>query len=503
MMEKLNAKRDAEAQQTVEEFMQTPENQKKIDDIVKQRVAELKAGSEGNVTVFEDEIRKQVERDFINHYTQMYNNEGSTKADRELDEEVARRAAANAYMVDATIEEIRMAAVNFAFKKYLFDKGTLKALGDDLNYSNVTAAEDGTLTTTRQGLERAKAVIKPVWGGFESNYFDDVTVGFGKGFGLGQYNAYLQNKYDASKAAETSGYTLSFIDGLDSALTGASEALFDRQSFYDGFVGALGTPLSIMPRLGRGDRAQALEGMNRTDATSLTFGEKINKWFMNPLLEAYYNERGKQERTNEILPYVNRAITKDKDALENINQMVIGLKDMSVSDISGSVLQRKDAKDRQAFRLLYVMNGMDTAPLIQESPIVANAAQVIDRMADGNITDQEVHDFLNQPGNKDIQQQENPEQIARDRIQKNAKTLQDMSRKIADSRELIENSILGRNIDKDLKEQLVFNIAMGKTWEERLADMQETLTGNRQINTAHNAVAAYGNKEEYQRQKDA
>ena len=46
MMEKLNAKRDAEAQQTVEEFMQTPENQKKIDEFQKQSIIESIRGAD-------------------------------------------------------------------------------------------------------------------------------------------------------------------------------------------------------------------------------------------------------------------------------------------------------------------------------------------------------------------------------------------------------------------------------------------------------------------------
>jgi len=505
MMESLDTKRDAAAKSYVEELMQSPKSQKEINDVI----AKLK---KQNPDISEEEIRKSVEADFINYHTQQFHNSDDSIKARAEDEKVARKAAANAYMVDATIEELRMALANFTFRKYLFDKGTRAALGDNTNYSKVATGADGLLQDSPV-LNKVWSTIKPVWGGFTSNYFDDVTVGFGKGFGLEQYNSYLQSKYDATKAVASSDYTLSFLEGLGGGYSGAMEALGDRQSFYDGFVGALGAPISVMPRLSRAERSDALRKMNREDANNLTAGEWINKWFMNPLLEAYYEEMGKQARTAEKLPIVNKEVADHKDALENINQLIIGLNSVADADISGSHIQRADAKANQAFELLYTMNGLRSAPLIAEHPLIEHAAEEIDRLASGKITDAEITAFLSQPGNKTFGQGEEARAAAAERIKKNAKSLQEMNKKISKVRQSLEDSVLGKDINSGLKEQMVYQLVMDEAWQERLTSIENTLSGkpdaasgqrsSNLLNRGHNAVAAYGSSAEFERQWNA
>ncbi|MBO7536361.1 MAG: hypothetical protein J6T34_04390, partial [Bacilli bacterium] len=277
MMQNLDKRRDSAAQTYAQDLMQTPEAQQQINAVVDrlmQQQIDANTGKENPLMVSEEDIRRQVENDFISYHIQQYNNSDEAIRARNADEEVARKAATNAYMVDATIEELRMAAANFTFRKYLFDKGTKAALGDNTNYSKVEAVDNGALGIKNKNLQKVWSTLKPFWGGFESNYFDDVTVGFGKGFGLNQYNAWLQNKYDAGKAANTSDYTLNFITGLEGGLEGGIAALTDRQSFYDGFVGALGSLTSAMPRITSTERREAMAAMNREKASDLTFGER-------------------------------------------------------------------------------------------------------------------------------------------------------------------------------------------------------------------------------------
>ena len=503
MMQALDEKRDSTAQSYAQELMQTPKAQQQIDaavnKLMQQQIA-ANAGKENPLMVSEEDIRRQVENDFISYHTQQYNNSDEAIQSRNADEAIARRAAANAYMVDATIEELRMAASNFVFRKYLFDRGTRAALGDNTKFAAVSEGANRELGVVNKGLNKALATIKPVWGGFESNYFDDVTVGFGKGFGLAQYNSYLQDKYDPEKAGVTSDYALSFLEGLGGGYEGALGALTDRQSFYDGFVGALGAPMSVMPRFTRSERTDALKRMNREDANNLTIGERINKAFMNPLLDAYYEEKGKQERTEEALPTVNRAIADNKEALEDINQLLISLNSVAEANITGDHIQRKDSKENQAFRLLYTMSGLTSSPIISEHPLVQNAADEIDRLAAGKVTEEEIKTFLSLPENASYTAYADAEERATQRITDNAKSLQKMSQRIASARDMLENSVLGQDMSPALQEQLIYQLAMNDSWQERLSDIETTLTGRSKVSEGHNAVAAYGSKEEYERQ---
>lgn len=506
MMENLDKKRDSYIDQEVQDLLRQPENQEQIDAVVKdmmQQQQRANAGKENPLTISESDIRKQVEADFINYHTQRLNNRNTEIESRNQDEYFARRAAANAYIVDATIEEIRMSLVNFTFKKYLFDKGTRKALGDNKNYATPESTPTGELTEGNKYWNRTKAVLKPVWGGFESNYFDDVTVGLGKGFGLEQYNSYLQDKYDANKNIESGKYSFAFLDGLKGGLQGAEEALYDRQSFYDGFIGALGTPLSGMPRLSSSDRSSTMQRMGVKEGDKLTAGEKINKWVVNPLLDAYYEAKGNETRTKEALPAVNQVLRDKKEALENMNDLIIGLNKVAEANASDSDLTRKDAKERQAFDLLYDMEGVSTSPIITESPLVQNAAETIDRIASGDISDGEIQEFLGQPENKGIRSYADAETITKQRIRKNAQSLQKMAKNISRAKEIIENSTIGQDISPDLKRQFVFQLAMNDAWTDRQSEVEHSITGSNKVSNGHNAVAKYGNKREFDRQYNA
>lgn len=504
MMEALGKRENAAAAQAAEEARNNPEYKRQIDEIVARKVREQEratAGKENALKLSEEEIRKQVETDFNNYYIKnVWNEDPDVKAAHDDWEKLAKRAAANAYMVDATIEEIRMAASNFAFRKYLFDSGTLSALGDNSKkFADVAAkSESEIMEGTNKAWNRASAVLKPFWGGFQSNYFDDVTVAFGKGFGLGQYNSWLQNKYDPRKAVAAEELPMAFIEGLDEAFSGAKTALSDRQSFYDGFVGALGSFTSVMPRFTTAERNTAMENMNRKEGDQLTAGQKINRLIINPLLDAYYTAKGNEERTSAAIPTINKVIKDKKGALENIIGTVIGLNSVAEANQSGSKLDRKTAKENQAFQLLYSLDELDAAPLVSEVPLVQNARQEIDRLAKGQITEEDINSYRSHPGNRNATREE-----AIERLQKNAKSLKEMSRRISDSRQVINGSIVGRELNKDLKEQLIYQLSMDDAWSTRLSEMEKEISGRSKSANSHSAAAAYGNAAEYGRHKRA
>lgn len=495
-LELLDKKLDREAQQYALNLQSTPEAQEEIDTVVKQQLYQLTLQAIANheVPPTEEEVRKAVEANFLNYHRQNWYNTEEGIALRVEGEKQAQKDAVDSYIVDATIEEIRMAASNFAFRKYLFDKGTLKALGDNSKtYTKVNVNEDGTLSPINKALNRAGATLKPFWGGFQSNYFDDVTVGFGKGFGLGQYNAWLQNKFDASKAERASELPFSFLEGLNGATAGAKEALYDRQSFYDGFVGALGSLTSITPRTSA-NKAETLEAMGKTPQDELTFLQKVNREVMNPLLDAYFNAVGNEGRTQEDLKKVNEVLANKKDAVNSIVNTAIRLNATAESNQSNSMLDRKKAKQDEAFQLMYELNGMTSSSLIKKSPIVQEAGKTIDRLARGGATDEEIRQMMNQPGNKDLTEQE-----ARARLQKNAKSLKEMSNRIAESGQIINQGVLGHNVDNDTKEELIYHLAMDKTWQEQYEEMEKTISKGKPSDKSHSAIALYGNKREFDR----
>ena len=506
MMESLDSARAETAEQYVQALMNSEEGKAQIDAVVDRLMKqqqEINAGNERGMFVSEKDIRAQVEADFMNYHLQQYNNSDAAITSKEQDERLAKRAAANAYMVDATIEQLRMMSNTAMFRSYILDRGTQRALGMNKGvnaYSQVKEAANGELSLANKALSTARAVANPVIGGFTSNYFDDVTVGFGKGFGLGQYDNYLAKKYNPETDLQAFDFTLNFIDGLGEGISGATEALFDRQSFYDGFIGALGTPFSLTPRLTRAERDAALKTVGKQRGEKLTPMEWMQVHTMNPLVEAYYSEKEKQRNTDKALPVLNKVIADNRDKLENIKSAVIGLNDLGRANTQESELERKDAKDGIAFELAMLLSGASSAPIIGESTTVQEAAEKVSQLASGEISAQDVTDFFNIPENRELAKDSNAEKIARDRIQKNAKSLIKMTQRLAEANDVLQTNSYGITLDKDLKESLLYNMVMRGSWEDRQAEMEKTISGRNKVSNSSNPIAAYGNAKEYERQ---
>lgn len=473
-MDKSDKAISAKADDYIDNYQYSDEDKAIIDRVTRERIAyqdQVTRGQENAIKLSDEEIRSEVEKEYNDHLKRQWlETEGAEL--RKQDEKIAKRVAANAYRIDATIEEIAMAANNFSFRRYLFDRGTLKALGANMDYAKVVPTTEGTLGMASRFRNVALPVAKTFYGGFHSNYFDDVRVAFSKGFALGQYNNYLEDKYSPEKVKNTADYSISFLDGITGAIQEGQEALFDRQSWYDGTIGALGTLTSATIRT-PGDRAATMKEMGVTSTDELNLLQRINIAVANPLLSEYYRAVAKEENTAKMLPTVNKVLSENRADLENIVQVVGNLQSVEAANLSESANIRKDAKERQSFQLLYNLLGNESSGILAQSDLVRDAIQTIDRLAKGDISDVEVNDFVAQ--HPEVRNEDNPTQAARERIQKNAEEMQAMAKGISEAKEYISSSVQTR--DPDDVEQQVYMLAMDTSWKDRANDMEEQLTG--------------------------
>ena len=205
--------------QTYEEVKD--ENNRKIDEIIKKNVddrikKERASGQlEGEFRAALEEEKKRREEaakggkeipsinegkafeDFLRQKREQY-----TAEEEPLHAEARQQAfndAADAFAIDATIEQLRMGTTGAAFRRYLFDKGTLRTIDANNAYANVTY-KNGKFALGKNPRAKliAANVSAQIFGGFQSNYFDDVTVAYARGFQIQDYNNYLLQKYSPS-----------------------------------------------------------------------------------------------------------------------------------------------------------------------------------------------------------------------------------------------------------------------------------------------------------------
>lgn len=525
VLDKNNAKinqiisQDTEAE--VNKRINDPEEKKRFKAAVDAENARRKAASESGRWTPVDEGKAWGE--WINNIreevTQQQNNAHAE------DKEEARKAAADAYVADATIEGIRMTGVNGIFRNYLFDKGTLNALRLNNPYVNVTTKNGLYALGKNATRKKALSILGDnIWGGFHSNYFDDVTVGFAEGLGIQDYNNYLLQKYNpAAYGSVIDDYVNPFVAGM----AGAVDAMESRRAFMDGAIGALGTVFTVSPNINRRTRkswAKEAEAAKKRgekyDAPS--WGE--NMFITNPIIQAYTDAKRATNLTENEINRVNNIIKENGYSLNNMVETMSALNQASIAKEGTSVMEAEDAKDKEAFTLASSLLSLRNSGVTANAQVEPDKARwskkkrIANKISEGlnqllgvhvfddaesqyttamqtlqdastlgeNVDDatlqrqQElIKTFLGIDANKNATEGMSDEEktdFAVERLKKNANSLLDTIDKTDKIQRRFEKSYEA-NLHPDLKQQLMYQYVLDGRWKDRLAGLESTITG--------------------------
>lgn len=451
----------------------------------------------------------------------------------EEDRQEARNAAADAFATDATIEHVRMASTAGLFKSYLFDKGTLNALKMNNPYVNTTV-RNGAYALAQNATKKKAAGIfaQSVWGGFHSNYFDDVTVGFAEGFGLQEYNNYLLQKYNP---AAYGSVVDEYVNPIVAGMNGALNAMGEKRSFLDGAVGALGTVVTFSPNV-HGMRSHsdimkqakeqaekdAKDGHKVSDYSKI---EKISHFVNNPLMQAIADAKSATRMTEREINRVNDIIKDSGYALDNTVEAVTALNNKAFTREGTSLIEAEDAKDKEAFTLASQLLSLRNSGVVvnaQTEPEKAKwlskkkASQIISRgldrmlglnmfeaespytlamqsLQDAATIDEEasseeeaarkqdlIDTFLKLDANKnavsDMSEEEKID-FATERLKKNATGLLTMMDRMEKIQKKFENSS-GASMHPEIAKQLMYQYTLDKRWKDRLHDIEGRITND-------------------------
>ena len=513
---KVDATKDTDA------YLSTEESQKEFKALVESENRRRQVASPDS---WEPVNEEQAWKDYkAMVYDRMAENQENLHA---KDRQEAKNAAADAYVADATLEHLRMAGTIGMFKNYLFDKGTLNAL--KLNNPFVdTTVKEGRYALAKNATRKAamRTIGTNVWGGFYSNYMDDVTVGFAKGFGLQDYNNYLFNKYNPAAYGSTiDEYVSPFIAGM----SGAADAMTEKRSFLDGFVGALGTvtSLSINPlgAMSAKDRWKERREQAKKSGGDMKIStvEQISDIVNSPILQAIADAKSKTRMTEAEINRVNKIISDNSFALDNITEAAAALNSKAATRVGTSLLEAEDAKDKEAFtlasQLLSLKNsgvvinaqaepnkaawsnkkkvsyaieqqlnkvlGIDTqmeTPFAKTMTTLQDASKINEEAK----TEEEamrkadlIDTFLNIDANKNAtKDMSNAEKVdfATERIKKNADSLLSMIDKVEKLQKKYNTSIMA-NQHPEITNQLIYQYALDDRWKDRLRNVEEKITG--------------------------
>lgn len=395
------------------------------------------------------------------------------RAESELDidklREEAELSAADAYITNATIEGPRMALENALFRKWMLAKGTKSNLGMENPYLRVENV-GGSLTMMNKWQNRLKPVLNNVWGGFESNYMDDVTARFGKEWGLANFNNYIAKSYDPTQYV---GVVDDYMSPLLAAATGAGEAFGETQSFWDGFIGAGGSIIQVAPS-GRWAKRmyqnrQAKKAGIEAPAENRTFLEKLNDYVYNPILIEVEEALGRERRTSDRIVEINKYIAQNKDKFNDIVNLAIADSRAVFGQRSGDMLTAADEKTHQLFELVSLYRKMQDDPIARESSEVQQMAAMLQRVSDSKSMD-DISDLvqtsMSRPENQGTHPVTAEETYAS--IKDNAERFTAMATRLAEINKMFDETFDTHSVPEDLRKQLSYQLVMGENWQQRL-----------------------------------
>ncbi len=404
-------------------------------------------------------------------------------------------AATNAYLIDSTIEELRMSAANLSYRKWLLGKNNIQSLTDAPKVSSIVE-RGGEFVHKYKTIwpEAFKKMGEKVGGGFWSNYMDDVTVGFGTGFGIGQYNSYI-DKYDNPENYVNAqlGYTSNFLEGLDSAAHGATAALTDRQSFFDGFIGGFGSAIGVMPNFSANFSSVKGKGVGRVLLESID----------NPILTSIRESIEERERAEGVIADANKNIADHGAQLKDIAAVIAAMKGNEVT--TKGIKGLKDDDEWKSFILASRLVAWRKDPVMSQSSIVQNAYKELSQLANGNIGEDLINAYLSDKENATIASKDDAREVAANNIQQNAQKLLTTMELHEQNLKAFDNSPRGKYMSEDLKNQLSYMLVMNDDWVVRSRDMEKAIRGVKyDVSPSSESVAAaeYGSKQGWQRRID-
>lgn len=460
------------------------ENNQKIDQLVdnhvQRQIAEYVAqgGSESDLSSAQyNAVRQRAEQEL---------NVAQLRHEAEL-------AATDAYMVNATMEAPRMALENALFRKWMLSKGTKANLGMENPYLRV-ANVDGSLTMLNKWQNRLKPILSNVWGGFESNYMDDVTARFGKEWGLANFNNYIAKSYDPTQYA---GVVDDYMNPLLAAATGAGEAFGETQSFWDGFIGAGGSLIQLAPS-GRWAKRmyqnrQAKKAGIEAPAENRTFLERLNDYVYNPILIEVEEALGRERRTSNRIVEINKYIAENQDKFDDIVNLAIADSRAVFGQRSGDMLTAADEKTYQLFELASLYRKMQDDPIAREHSQMQQMNEMLQKISDSKSIDDVadlVQTSMSRPENQGTHPVTAEETYAA--IKDNAERFSAMVERLGQINKMFDETFDPGVVPESLRKQLSYQLVMSENWQERLDKITEELQLS--PSSQNNMTAQFGGK---------
>ncbi len=491
---------ERQAQELFDNYLKTDEYQNRVSEIEKQLfISKRGDGSvhnlytkEGARKAAESYVQSEMKNYFLDFVKDnreaLANSNSSYKENRDNID----RIAVDAYALDATIEGAKNTFVNLNFRNYLFNKSTTEMLkgGKDATTPVRFNPKTGKIEQVSKGIrgedvpsnvkiDIARAVGKQLWGGFISNYTDDITTGFVEAGAEKRYDNYLKQRYNGKAIGSVANFFRNLYDVANASLQGAEAKASDPISWYDGFIGALG---SVTPGSGG---LPSLSPYN-TSSPKRSFKSKLTEALVRTtgIGATAYDTYYKNRNTRETVNIVNGILEDRKLDLLDLIDFASSTNTFDISSENGSIRDAKTDKAKALLSTLLYLDRNRDNPVVTAAPQLQEILRALDIMRDEDrmnssegesLINKLATQFLQQSQNKDIASlpKERAMSIATSRVSKRL----EKARKLINSMDEVsaEYRMQNRKASPDAVGQMVTLKVMAGQYKERINEMEKEL----------------------------
>lgn len=412
---------EKEDKRQANELLKSYINTEEFNDKVKARANEIVQANtaEGRDISLEDATtlaNSQVTEEMNAYFTDYVKNNRDKVANDNKDfkenRDNIKRIATDAFALDATIEAAKNTFVNINYRSYLFGKQTNQLLKGEQSgikpynpriieqrYNPLTKKMELINNTERGNLfyndqtkqmeyrEAPKkagwiAAKDAVWGGFISNYTDDLTTGAVEGAAFQRYDNYLEQKYNKNAINSVGKFLENLYSTSNAFIQGGIDKMTDKQSFYDAFVGALG---SVVPGSGRLFRKSPYE--NAESRKERSTKDKLLERIISTtgVGNAYYDAKYRDIANKEAVSQVNKILSNRSLDLIDILDLASATNLAESAIKNGTLSEAKSAKDRAFLSTLLFLNREKDNPIVQAHPAIQHALKAINAIREGTL----------------------------------------------------------------------------------------------------------------------
>lgn len=417
-------------------------------------------------------------------------------------ENTAREAAGRAAAIQASISWGKEFAAGFLWNKWMVHKNarlssTPKGAMKGLNY---TASGTGVEATKKamNVSDYFKIAAKRMGNEFGDESFDAHSEHFSQGFGLQNFNNLTGNQYNPKSYLSSMNnlYNIwSPSTGFGAGIKNVADGFFEDHVIYEGLIGAIsgvgGTNVNFVNVLKRFTSKGRKAFKEEFKDKNLLY--KINTFLTNGLVDDIVSEQQNIYKNKQLADVINKKIKDNGAALMSIHELLSSYSKEEEAIYNTNETDAQNAKIRVGFELGLALQD----PTMRELPTIVKKQEELKRISEGNITEDDITTFLNQPENKSVKESPNSREEAAATLKQNATELLSIIDNVDKSYKAINDSKYGKLLSDNTKKQLVFNRVFDTKTDEALNMLEASIKQSEKVkyNTYTNKNAEFNSQE--------